>query len=499
MTSESRRQRRANDPEIRAKAEKLKSGIGQPGGYGIGQSNAKQAGGSLPAVNPFFQPKQVGIDLYSQFFPPSYFVEWDFTLHRKACDQAMLMGYMSLYATLVTWTYQNSAFVRGVMRKYETVITKNPIYLVDKKGNKLDDWSLEITNKSWFVSLCKEILLSRFWGPTGLNFNPIQGTLYKYPMQQIDPINKMLRSSTYNFTDGTFFNDNINLLFVQPSTSQEEFLGFMQTISRNFIALNLNNNNWLQAGTRLSFPILTIGYPQNDGVQIRDEIGNLIYDSNGNPVKANPFKEEAEHLAANIDPSRAFTYPFTTDEKGNIIKSIDVDFKTPNGGRAYTVFHDFNDDQRNEMREWLLGSDIIGHNPTKGGTRSLGQVHLLSWEDIQSECLEFVLNVLNNEDDFYRKIKSFYKNWPDGAKFDINRVREMQISDVEAYSNILTQNGRRFTDDFFVAQGIQKEFFEDAPTNDLQTGTNAKLIPEKQPSQNKSSLLEVLKKKQLIS
>ena len=486
-----RRERRALNPEIRTKRELFKANIGS--GYGIGNPNGKSAGGQLPTVNPFYQPKNTGIDIFSQFFPPSYFVEWDFTLHRKATDQAMLMGYMSLYATLVVWTYQNSAFVRSLFRKYETIITKNPIYLVDKKGNKLEDWSLEITNKPWFVSLCKEILLSRFWGPTGLNFNPLTATLYKYPMQQLDPINRMLRSSTYNFTDGTIFADNVNLLYVQPSTSQEEFLGYMQTISRDFIAMNLNNNNWLQGGTRLAFPILAIGYPQGDGAQMTDEGGNIITDQNGNPIKDNPFKHEAEHLAANIDPSRAFTYPYALDEKGNMIKSIDVDFKTPNGGRAYTVFHDFNDDKRNEIREWILGSDIIGHNPNKGGTRSLGQVHLLSWEDIQSECLESVLNVLNDDTDFYKKIKSFYKNWPKESKFEINRVREMQISDVEAYSNILVQNGRRFTDEFFVAQGIQKEFFEDAPEPDL--GANAKLIPEKKDMSAKPSLIEALKKK----
>ena len=490
-----RKERRALNPEIRTKRELFKANIGS--GYGIGNPKAISAGGQIPSVNPFYQPKQVGIDIYSQFFPPSYFVEWDFTLHRKATDQAMLMGYMSMYATLVTWTYQNSAFVRGLMRKYETIITKNPIYIVDKNGNKLDDWSMEITQTTWFVSLCKEILLSRFWGPTGLNFNPLTKTLYKYPQQQLDPINRMLRSSTYNFTDGTNFADNVNLLYVQPSSTQEEFLGYMQTISRDFIAMNLNNNNWLQGGTRLAFPILAIGYPQNDGAIMTDEGGNIILDTNGNPIKANPFKREAEQLAMNIDPSKAFTYPYTLDEKGQMIKSIDVDFKTPGGGRAYTVFHDFNEDRRNEIREWILGSDIIGHNPTKGGTRSLGQVHLLSWEDIQSECLEFVLNVLNDENDFYKKLKSFYKNFPEGSRLEINRVREMQIADVEAYSNILVQNGRRFTDEFFVSQGLNKEFFEDTPMTDQ--GANAKLIPEKNNNSSKPSLLEALKKKHLIS
>ena len=485
------------DRNIQAKASKFKTGLSIGSGYGIGSSTAKPAGGSRPGINPFFQPKQVGIDLYSQFFPPSYFVEWDFSLHRKACDQAMLMGYMSLYATLVVWTFQNSAFVRSLFRKYETIITKNPVYLIDSKGSKLDDWSLELTNKTWFVQLCKEILLSRFWGCTGLNFNPINGTCYKYPLQQLDPINRDLRSSTYNFTDVTHFEDNINLLFIQPSTTQEEMLGFMQTISRDFIALNLNNNNWLQGGTRLAFPILAIGYPQNDGAQKRDNEGNIIYDQNGNPISDNPFKGEAESLAANIDPSRAFTYPYTLDEKGNMIKSIDVDFKSPNGGRAYTVFHDFNNDKKLELMEWLLGSDTMGHTPDKGGTRALSKTHLLNWEDIQNESIEMVLNVLNNEKDFYKKISSFYSNWPKGARFDINRIREMQIQDVEAYSNILVQNGKQFSDEFFISQGLAKEFFQDAPQQEMQP--NIKLIPEKTTNSSRPLLLEALKKKRLAS
>ena len=488
-----RRERRNADPEVRIKREQfLKSNPG--GGYGIGASNAVSAGGQSPAVNPFYQPKNVGVDIFSQFFPPSYFVEWDISLHRKACDQAMLMGYMSLYATLTTWTFQSSPFVRSLFRKYETVITKNPIYLVDKKKNKIEDWSEEITNKPWFTSLCKEILLSKFWGCTGLNFNPITETCYKYPMQQLDPINRDLRSSTYNFTNVSHFADNNNLLFIQPSTTQEEFLGYMQTITRDYIAINVNYQNWLQGGTRLAFPILTVGYPHNDGAIATDEAGNILYDTNGNALKLNPFKREAEDIAANIDPSRGVTYPYTLAEDGKtMIKSIDIDFKTPSSGRAYTVFPDFNNQKKNELREWLLGSDIMGHNPDKGGTRSLGEVHLLSWEDIQSECIEFVLHVLNDDNDFLKKIKSFYKNFPDNATFEINRVREMEIKDVEAYSNILTQNGKQFTDEFFIAQGIAKEFFDDVPAPVMK----APMIPEKGDKfAANPKLLEAIKKKE---
>ena len=268
-----RRERRNNNPEILAKREQYasilpgvpKSGSGTSGGWGQGQPGAKPATGQNPSVNPFIIPKSAGLNVFSQTYPSNYFVEWNLSTWRMACDQCMKMGYTLSYATLVSWAFECSPFIRSLFEALGSALERIPVFIVDKKGNKLDDWTKELCESTWTIQLRKEILYSYFWGFSGLNFDPLSKKIYKYPMQDIDPINRMLRANTFSFSDGVRFEDHDNLLFVQPSSSYEAFLGWMQPITRSFIQQNINKNNWVAAGRRLAFPVLTVGYPQNDG------------------------------------------------------------------------------------------------------------------------------------------------------------------------------------------------------------------------------------------
>ena len=457
----SRRERRNNDPKIIEKREQFGSNIlpsplsgsksgGNGGGWGQGTPGAKPATGQTPDVNPFIIPKAAGLNVFSQTYPSNYFVEWNLSTWRYACDQCMKMGYTLSYATLVSWAYECSPFIRSLFEALGSALERIPVYIEDKKGNRLDDWSNELCNSTWTIQLRKEILFAYFWGFTGINFDPINKKVYKFPMQDIDPINRMLRSSTFSFGDGMLFEDHDNLIFIQPSSSYEAFLGWMQPITRSFIQMNVNKNNWIAAGKRLAFPVLTIGYPQADGA-VNPVTGESI----------NPYKIQAEEIAENIDPSQALTYPYTKDISGNIQKAIEIGFEQPRSSSSmHKIYQEFNTEEKNEIREMILGGTLTG-DAGKAGSRALGEVQERKFDSVVESKMEFVLSVLNGE--FLNKITKFYKNFPVGASFKFNSTKTLSVPEILQLSQAMTLSGKRLTEDFYEANGIAKEFIEDIP------------------------------------
>ena len=456
-----RRERRANDPELQKKREQYGSALGFPnsiavqpigqggaGGWGVNSPKAAPATGTAPAANPFILPKPAGLTNTSQTFPNNYWVEWNLTTWRNACIQVLNQGYPVLYAAMVSWVFESSPFVQSLFNAITSAIGKVPIIYVDEDGNELPQWTLELCSKSWQKELVKEIALSHFWGFSGINIDPVNGKIYKYPMQDLDPINRMLRQSTYSFYDGENFSDVANLLWIQPSTSYERFLGWMQPISRSFINMNVNKNSWIQAARRLAFPLLTVGYPQDDNA----------FDINGNSY--NPYKIQAEEVASNIDPSKGLVYPYTIDTSGKIVKSLEIEFeKTGSAAKAHDIFSDFNEAEKNEIREMILGGTLTS-STAKSGSRALGDVHADKFESVVLDMVEYVEAYLNDE--YLKKITSFYKEFPAG-KFVANKAKQLSIEEIAELSSVLVQNGKRFTDEFFEQNGLVKEFFEDAP------------------------------------
>jgi hypothetical protein len=428
-------------------------GKGSGTGWGVPAKGAKPASGSTPVQNPFMQPKPAGLTTFSQTFPSNYYVEWNLATWRSACDQAIKNGYTMSYATMVSWAFESSPFIQSLFEAFATAIGKIPFMFEDYKGNELPEWTEELCNKFWQKELRKEIALSKFWGFTGVNFDPASGKIYKYPMQDIDPINQMLKQSTFSFFDGEYFAANDNLLFIQPSQSYESFLGWMQPITRSFIQMNLTKNNWVAAGRKLAFPVMTLGYPQNGSSS--DFVGpdGLAY---------NQYKIQAEAIAANIDPSKALVYPYTIGPDGTIQKSIEVDFEssgTP--AKAHAIFSDFNSQEKDEIREMVLGGTLTSSTPSGGGgTRAQGSIHEGKLEVVIENMIEFVETYINGE--YLLKIKKFYKNFPAG-RFVANKTKQLTLEDITALSTVLNQNGKRFTDAFFEANGLATDFFEDAP------------------------------------
>ena len=419
------------------------TGKGSSGGWGNGLPGSKAAGGTSPAVNPFMTPKASGLNVISQTFPSNYYVEWNLSTWRSACDQAIKFGHPVSYATLVSWCFESSPFIQSLFSALGSPIGMIPFQFVDDKGKELPEWTDVLCNKRWHKELRKEIVYSLFWGFSGLNIDPINEKVYKYPMQDIDPVNRMLRQSTYAFYDGTAFSDCDNLLFIQPSTSYERFLGFMQPITRSFIQINQNKGNWISAGRKLAFPLLTVGYPQDDVNSVE-----------------NAYKTQASDIVANAEPGQALVYPYTIDSAGKIVKSLEIEFeKTGAAAAAHKIYSDFNNDEKNEIREMILGGTLTS-SVGASGSRALGDVHEGKLDTIIQDILEYVESVLNDE--YLKKISKFYKNFPSG-KFIANHSKQMSMDEIKILSAVLNENGKRLTDNFFKSNGLMPDFFEDSP------------------------------------
>jgi hypothetical protein len=147
----------------------------------------------------------------------------------------------------------------------------------------------------------------------------------------------------------------------------------------------------------------------------------------------------------------------------------------------HKIYQEFNNDQKSEIQEMIFGRST-SNNGGKGGNRSLGEVEERSLDDVMLGQLEYVAAVLNS--DFKPKISKFYNGLPDGWSFAYNKSKQLTISDIVAISGVVVSNGKRLTDAFFEAQGIPKDFLEDAPVPELQPGKE--VVPPK-PDQSLSS------------
>jgi hypothetical protein len=451
--------------------------------YGAPNQQAIPAQGQTPSVNPLMQPKLAGLNVSTSVFPSNYYQEWNFTTWRAACEQVMRQSYPIQYAAMTTWVFNSSAFIQHLFREIGVGVENNPVYLYDSKGNKIEEWSEFLCAEQWFNTLRKELVYSWFWGFSVLNFDPITKEVYKYPQQNIDPINKFLRENSYNFYNGAYCKDYLNLIYVQPSTNYESFLGWMQPISRDFIAMNQNNNNWISAGERMAFPVMQVFYPENSNAQ----------DPNSTDIDQtfNPYKLEAENIAANANPQKAHVAPYTRNPDGTIAKTIEIEYTQGTQGTAgaYRIYKDFNEQKINDIMQLILLSTLTSSVGSKGSL-ALGDIHMQKLEQGIKQLINWHINELNG--DFLTKISQFYKNFPKGAKFGINKAKSYKMPEIKELSAILAENGKRLSTDFFIDQGISPEYIEDIATPEIEP-------IEKEPKEiemaTKPTLFGSLKKK----
>jgi hypothetical protein len=434
-------------------------GATRPGasGWGVGSPGAKPAMGDTPAVNPWQMPKPTGLTHTSQTYAPNYYVEWNFSTWRAVVDQCRNYGYTMPFATMVTWVYQCSPFIRSLFNTSKAWIDNIPFFCEDGKGNQYPEWTAALVGERYQRKIIQQFLLANAWGFTGINFDPWAKKMLKYPMQDVDPINGLLRQSTWNFTNGLFFNTIPNMILIQPDPSSEGFCGDMEPISRSFIAMNLNKSSWLNAGLRLAMPIITAGYPQDDARL--NELGQEM----------NPFKIQADDILRNIKPGEGVSYPYIINDKQEVQKSIMIEFEKPGtGGKAHDIFSDFNEAEKNEIREMWLGGTLTADVGDRG-SRALGEVQERKFEMFMKGPVEDVIDGLNTQ--YVPKMRSFFHNMPGDLVINIDRTRQKSADEIVMLSNVMNQNGLKLNKKFFVSNGLPEEFIEDAvPAGDEEEG-----------------------------
>lgn len=428
------------------------------GGFGTVQPGTKTATGS-PTVNPFFIPKQSGQNIGSWVYPSQYFRQWDISSVRSACDQAIKMGYTQDYATLTSWVYEKSPFVQSLFLKLGAAMDRVPFYIVDKKGEEIPEMTDLLCNQQWQIKLRREILYSYFWGFSVLNFDPIEGKCYKYPMQQIDPINRMLKANTFSFYDGAIVDEYPNLLFIQPSDNYEAFLGWMQPISFAYVEMNENNDNWVAAGRRNAYTQTAVYYPQDDG---------SVDPNTGLPQ--NNYKQQAIDISTNMNPKVGLVAPYVLNDKNEMQKSIVLESeKNGNSAQAYKIYTEFNQEYKGDIQTLVFGRSLTGGSSGKGGNRALGEIEERTLDDRVAELMPYVLAILNNE--FKDKINQLYVNLPKGDswEYSYNKAKQLSIADLQIMVATLNDGGYQPTPKFFEENGVSPDFFEKLPapvTND---------------------------------
>jgi len=224
----------------------------------------------------------------------------------------------------------------------------------------------------------------------------------------------------------------------------------MFAIVRQYVMMHLNDENWIAAGKRLAFPVFSLGYPES--MDVTDpETGEIV----------NPYKDEANLIAKNLGPGSTVVFPFIRAADGEIQKNIELEFDSPGSSqKAHSIYLDFNEEKKNEIRELVLGGTLTA-DVGDSGSRALGEVQERKLRTFMSAVIEYVISVHNG--DYLRKIRRWYKNMPDG-QFNINRQKQFTIEEIIAWSQVLASSGKRFTTEFFETNGFAPNFIEDMPT-----------------------------------
>lgn len=415
--------------------------------YGSPVQGAIKASGHSPSVNPFMLPKEMGLNVFTNTFPSNYYQNWDISTWRMACEQARNQGLPIQYAAMCKFVIESSTFIQGIIREITVAVETSKIFLEDENGDINEEATEEICKQRWFIDMTKEIAMANFYGFVGLNIDFFNNKCYRYPMQNIDPINQFLRESTYNTGDGLNFSDHPNMFFVQPSATEEFFLGWMQPISKSFIYMNKQLKNWNAYGTKTAVPQATIGYPA----------GDVRTDENG--IEYNPRKQEAEQIARTMSPEEAVVYPYTIDGGGNIVKAIEVGFESSNSGASqHQTYKDFNAELKEEILQMITLS-TLSSNAGKHGSQSLGVVHERKIEMVHEAIQEQIIAYLN-DDYFKNKLGVFYKNI-EKFTFSRNRIKKFNIDEVEKISNVMNNNGLKLSKEFFQNVGVPIDMIEE--------------------------------------
>ena len=396
------------------------------------------------SVNPI---KPVGLGSFVvKTYPMTRYIDYTEADWRMYSDQLINNGMAQGWDTMVTWMLASSPFVQTLIERRLNPILSARYVLMDENGN-VDEALTEQIDKGWFRKWIEAASMAIFQGYSGGVFQPQNNKIERYPISVIDPFNRALKHTPFDLNGHERFDDYSNLFYVEYSSQHQTMLGLFQPLLKEYVGIAITLRNWLASGTRLAFPLTQVGY-NGAGVELQDYIAP---DGTIQQKKVNPNQETAREIAANIDPTVAITTPFSVDD-GKQVYSIEVkQTEHHSTSDAYKTYYDYIDQAEIRMINLVLGSQLT---IKEGNSRSLGEVHERVAKTYAERDVKWMVEVLNN-------VLKPKLNIPDNRWFSDDSASTMSMDEAQKMSDIVNQNGKQLTQEFFTQIGLPENFYED--------------------------------------
>jgi SPP1 gp7 family putative phage head morphogenesis protein len=405
------------------------------------------------AVNPI---KPVGFDGFVvQTYPMTRYLDYTEADWRTASDRLINTGMGQDWDTMVTWMLSSSTLIQTLIDRRLNPVRAVKFTVVDEYGDVNEEWT-EAINKEWFKQFVDAAMMAVFQGYSAGVFSPEKNKLERYPIALIDPFNKALKHTPYDTNGHERFEDYSNLFYVEYSSQHQTMLGLFQPISKEYIGIAITLRNWLASGTRHAFPVTQVGY--NGDATILQTITNP--DGTQEQVQTNQNKEVAQYISRNIDPTVAITTPFHLGNDNKPVYDVEVkQTEHTSTDKAYETYSSYIDKAERRIINLVLGATLT---MTEGNSRALGEVHERITSQYTEKDIQWIIGILNNV--LKPKI-----NLPEGLSFSYDNTQSLTVDDAKKISDVVNQNGRQLSQDFFTQIGIPENLIEEKSMGGIPT------------------------------
>lgn len=370
--------------------------------------NFPRPGQHQPAVIVLSQPKRFGIDTADFRAAITAAENPDFSRRTKLYD---------LYNDILL-----DAHLSSVIEKRRNAVLCSDIEFL--RDGVPDPQINEQIKSPWFNSLITDLLDSKFWGFTLLQFYRDERGWISYdliPRKHVDPIRRHILHRQSDLT-GTPWDNFSDILFVGSTTD----LGLLLKAAPWVIYKRNTTSDWAQ-------------FSEVFGMPTRE----FVYDTDDEEARARAIED-----ANSLGSLASFIHGKDTE-----LKLIEAGNKT---GSA-DVYERLCERCNNEISKLILGNTLTTEASDRG-TQALGTVHKKIEDRVSQADRLFILDILNYD---MADIFSAMGINTSGGRFSFNDAAERFDVDMETRINILTQLSTTFhlpiDDDYLYEEfGIDK-------------------------------------------
>ncbi|WP_338813736.1 DUF935 family protein [Bernardetia sp. Wsw4-3y2] len=325
---------------------------------------------------------------------------------------------------------QNDAHLSAVVRKRILKVTSRKLKVVDSQGKKKDDLTLEL-NRKWLKDFVEASMESIFYGYTLIGLQPVEDLgfkVIKFPRENVSPEKSVIvydyTAQSYNgiqFTEDTikdFF------IFVQGFDGD---LGILNTAAPFTISKRHSFGAWGEFEQIYGVPIRT-AYTSSNNPKVRNEIESWLEDMGLASYALFPEGTRLEIIA------------------------------NPGTGNS-DIF-----DRKIEVLDKQVSKLILGNTMTldEGSSRSQGEVHERSEDEITKDDLTEILFVLNDE--LLPRLRKFGYNFAEGDRFAFDEKADLKAR-MEIDKNMLSRLSDEYLEETYNVKIRKEETTTSIPLN----------------------------------